>query len=183
MSVKLQNVRLSFSALFVAEQYQGAGPFKFRASFLFDKTQPCYAELDAAVEQVAREKWGAKATALIPAIKSDRRMCCLWDGNLKPDWNGYPGKWALVATNEERPIVVDRNKAALTAADGKPYDGCYVNATVELWAQDNQFGKAVRASLRTVTFLRDGDAFGGGTAITADEIEDVTDGADADDVV
>lgn len=32
-------------------------------------------------------------------------------------------------------------------ADGLVYSGCYVNARIELWAQDNANGKRVNAKL------------------------------------
>ena len=38
------------------------------------------------------------------------------------------------ARNALRPLVVDVDKSPLTAQDGKPYSGCYVNASLELWA-------------------------------------------------
>jgi len=44
--------------------------------------------------------------------------------------------------------------------NGKPYAGCYVNMSIRLWAQDNQFGKRVNAQLRAVQFVKDGEAFG-----------------------
>ena len=70
----------------------------------------------------------------------------------------------------------------LTAADGRPYAGCYVIANVELWAQDNNYGKRINASLRGVQFLRDGDAFSGGGAASEDEFDEV-EGSDAGDLV
>ena len=40
---------------------------------------------------------------------------------------------------------------------------------VELWAQDNQYGKGVNATLRGVQFYRDGQAFTGGRPLGEDE--------------
>ena len=93
----------------------------------------------------------------------------LQDGDLKAQYAGYPGNLFFNARSATRPTVVDRNKAQLTEADGKPYAGAYVNALIELWAQDNQFGKRINASLRGVQFVRDGDAFGGGAAPASEE--------------
>ena len=62
---------------------------------------------------------------------------------------------------------------------GRPYAGCYVNAVLEFWAQDNKFGKRVNATLMGVQFFRDGDAFSGGGAASDDDFDDVTSGADA----
>ena len=82
-----------------------------------------------------------------------------------------------------RPLVIDKDKSPLTEQDGKPYAGCFVNASVELWAQDNNYGKRINASLRGVQFFKDGDAFAGGGAASEDEFDDIAEGATADDLV
>ncbi|MWN55950.1 ssDNA-binding protein, partial [Escherichia coli] len=58
--------------------------------------------------------------------------------------------------------------------------GCYVNAVIDIWAQDNNFGKRINASLGGVQFLRDGDAFAGGGVASADDFDDISEGADAE---
>lgn len=83
------------------------------------------------------------------------------------------------ARNALRPLVVDVNKAPLTAEDGKPYAGCYVNASIELWTQDNNYGKRVNATLRGVQFYKDGESFAGGGVASDDDFDDLT----ADDLV
>lgn len=194
MKVKIRNARLSFPDLYEATQYQGQGPFNFGATFLGanddgaqvsldeGKTwQPFKAGMDKALDQVARDAWGAKAPAHLQAIKGNSQKCCFVDGNTKA-YDGYADKWALSAKREQskgRPLVIDQNKQPLVAADGKPYAGCYVNATVEVWAQDNSFGKGLRATLVGVQFARDGDAFGGGAAPSPDDFDEITDGVDA----
>jgi len=78
--------------------------------------------------------------------------------------------------------VVDRDRTPLVAADGKPYAGCYVTAIVELWPQDNQYGRRINATLSGVQFERDGDAFGGSAPASADDFDDLSSGA-ADDLI
>ena len=78
------------------------------------------------------------------------------------------------ARSKTRPGIFDGQRNELTQADGKPYSGCYVNANLELWAQDNSFGKRINAQLRGIQFLRDGDAFaGGGAPANADEFDEI----------
>lgn len=180
MKVKLQNVRLSFPDLFEAKQFEGTGPFNYRASFLFAPDSQAKRDLDAAIRAVAAEKWGKKAEALLEGILPNSQKCCLVNGNTK-DYDGYEGMFALSANRPQdkgRPLIIDRDKTPLSQADGKPYAGCYVNATVELWAQDNAFGKAVRATLLAVQFARDGDAFAGGSVGSEEDFDDLS--ADAD---
>ena len=52
-------------------------------------------------------------------------------------------------------------------------------AKVEIWAQNNKYGKGIRAELRGVQFYRDGDAFTAGGVAKADEFEDLS--VDGDD--
>lgn len=185
MKVKLSNVRLSFPDLFEAVQFQGQGPFNYRASFLLPKDHAAVKDIDAAMIAVAKEKWGTKAQATLLGIRGNSQKCCMADGDAK-GYDGYEGNWALSTTRPQekgRPLVVDQSKNPLVAADGKPYAGCYVNASVELWAQDNQYGKAIRATLLGVQFLRDGDAFGGGSAPDPEDFEEIAEGAGADALV
>jgi len=94
----------------------------------------------------------------------------------KPDMDGYAGNYFVSARAYQKPLVIDRGKQPLAETDGRPYAGCYVNASVEVWAQDNEFGRRINATLRGVQFLNDGDAFAGGAPATPDEFED--EGAD-----
>jgi hypothetical protein len=66
---------------------------------------------------------------------------------------------------------------------GVIYSGCFVNAQIDIWAQDNGFGKRINCTLAGVQFAADGDAFGGGRPASADDFDDLGDlgGADADD--
>lgn len=184
MKVKIYG-RLSFPDLFEAVQYQGQGPFNYRASFLIDPAHPCKAQIDAAIEAVAKDKWAAKAPQILAGIKGNSQKCCFVDGDTKA-YDGYAGNWALTATRPQekgRPLVLDQAKQQLVAADGKPYAGCYVNASVEFWAQDNSYGKAVRCTLLGVQFAKDGDAFTAGAPASPDDFEALAEGATADDLV
>ncbi len=85
---------------------------------------------------------------------------------------------SLNASNKARPLVLDRDKTPLTAADGKPYSGSYMNVSLEIWAQDNNFGKRINATLKGVQFVGDGDSFGGGAPASPDDFEDLAVGED-----
>jgi len=69
--------------------------------------------------------------------------------------------------------VIDGDKTILKEESGRPYSGCYVNANIEVWAQDNSFGKRINAQLKGVQFYRDGDAFSGSAPSSPDEFDDV----------
>ena len=173
MKIQLKNVRLAFPTLFHPKTVNGEGEPAYSAAFLIDPKDPQVKSINAAIDKVAQEKWGVKAEAAIKQMRAQDRTA-LHDGDLKGDLDGYAGMLYISARNKIRPLVIDADKTPLVESDGKPYGGCYVNASVELWAMDNQYGKRVNASLRGVQFLRDGDAFAGGGAASDDEFDDVS---------
>lgn len=181
MKLKLTNVRLAFPALFEAKTVNGEGDPAFSAAFLLDPADPQVKAINAAIDTVAKEKFGAKADAVLKQMRTGDKVC-LHNGDSKADYAGFPGNLFISSRSKTRPLVLNADKTPLTAADGKPYAGCYVNAIVELWPQDNNYGKRVNASLRGVQFVKDGDAFAGGGSASEDEFDDVAQGATADDL-
>lgn len=157
MKIFLKKVRLSYPNLFEARSYEGSAA-KFSASYLMDPKHPAIPEIQAAIELVAKEKWGAKADAILKQLRAADKTC-LRNGDSKGN-EEYEGLYYVSASNAKRQTVVDRDGVTpLVDADGKPYAGCYVNAYIEVWAMDNQFGKRVCAALASVQFHSDGEPF------------------------
>jgi hypothetical protein len=170
--VILKNVRLSFPALFETEERQnedGETRRVYKASFLIPKEGDEFgnmAKLSVAAEQVKARKWGPDKDNW-PKLKSER--LCVRDGDEEP-WDGYAGHFYVSASSpESRPPAVITNRKdkdgrwieAKPGQQGCPYAGCYVNAVVRLWAQDDRrYGKRINASLEAVQFRADGKAFG-----------------------
>lgn len=182
MKLKLKNVRLSFPDLFEAGEYEGKR--KFGATFLITPGSENDKEVRKALESVAKEAFKDKGAAILKAaMAGGNQKCCYWDGNSKA-YDGYTDQMALTAKRDEdkgRPTVLDEGRNPLAAGDGKPYAGCYVDAIVELWAQDNKYGKTVRATLMGVQFRAHGDAFGaGGGVANVDDFEDLAPAGDDD---
>jgi len=173
MKIKLNGVRLSFPQLFEATTVNGEGKPAFSAAFLISPKDPQVAAINAAIDAVAKEKWGAKAEANIKAMRAADKVC-LHSGDLKSNYDGFEGNLYVSARNSMRPLVIDVNKSPLTEQDGKPYAGCYVNASIELWAQDNNSGKRVNATLMGVQFYKDGESFTGGGVADTDDFDDLT---------
>lgn len=164
--VKLRNVRLSFPALFEARAMKGGRP-KFSASFLLNK------ERDAAQIESIRSAVNTHLKTKNKGAKLPSDKLCLRDGAEKT-FDGYgEGVMYVSASNANRPMVVDLQGNPLTASDAKLYAGCYVNANLDIWWQDNDYGKRVNASLRSVQFVRDGEPFGAGPLDASKEFEDV----------
>lgn len=175
MKVLLSNVRLSFPDLFTPKQFNGQGPFNYRAQFLVEPGSKEDKAIRDAIKKVAEAKWGAKASAVLKQLEGNPQKFCWIDGDTR-DYDGYAGKWALSTTRDQekgRPTILDRDKSPLAAEDGRPYAGCFVNASVEFWAQENGHGKGLRCTLLGVQFLKDGDSFGGGSVPSADDFDDL----------
>jgi hypothetical protein len=168
--IQLKNVRLSFHDLFERGTYEGK-EVGYSATFILPPDHPQIDEIRRAERKVHADKWGTKKVSL----KADSGV--LRDGDEKAHIDGFEGMLYIKANTEKRPGVFDRNLDPLTKDDGRPYSGCYVNAVIDVWAQDNGYGKAIRAGLGGVQFLRDGDSFGGAAPARADDF-DAVDGDD-----
>lgn len=166
----IKNARLSFPSLFKKQSFENEAG-KFKATFLLPNDDPQIAAIDAAIEKVAQEKFGAKASAILKATHRNDGSA-LRDGNSK-DYDGYENTLYLAAKSDIRPLVLDRDaKTPLAEEDGKPYAGCYVNASVDIFAYDAGGKKGISAALRGVQFVADGEAFGSSTA-SVDEFADL----------
>ena len=166
----IANVRLTFPQLFEPKQVNGQGDPKFSSAFLVPKNHPQLGAIKEAMVAAATEKWAAKASEVLKQLQAADKLC-LHDGDAKSDYDGYAGNFFINASNKIRPLVIGPQREPLVAVDGKPYSGCYVNAIVEFWAQDNQFGKRVNASLLGVQFVKDGERLAGGGVAAADDFE------------
>ena len=168
-------VRLAFAQhLFEAGTVGGEGKPAFSVTALLDPKHPALAELAAAEEAVAKEKWGAKADATLKAIRAAGKGV-IKDGDLKATYAGFEGNKFVSMRSEQRPNVFGRNNEQLTQADGVVYSGCYAHVVLEVWAQDNSYGKRINAQVTGVRFSRDGDSFGGGaTPAAPDDFADLS---------
>lgn len=175
--IKLNNVRLAFADIFEPAQFDEKSALKYGAAFLVPKNSPYVLQIQNAIKEVAAAKWGAKSEALLKSFEGNPNKYCFMDGDAR-NYDGYEGNWALSSKASARPLVLDRDKTPLTQSDGRPYPGCYVNASVEIWAQDNKWGKGIRASLRGLQFYKDGDAFAGGRPADVEEFDDLSEGSE-----
>ena len=170
--IKLQNVRLSFPSLFHKAVFEG-NETKYEATFLLDKEQHADKIKELKSEISRRIKDDLKGSKL----SADR--ICLKDGD-EFDYAGYAGNMSFKAANTKRPLIIDRDKTPLTEDDNRLYAGCYVNAVVELWVQNNGYGKRINANLLGVQFFKDGEPFVDGESGSADDF-DAFDDESADD--
>lgn len=177
--LKVTLTRGAFLALFEPKKFAGSeGDASYSGSFLIPKDDPQVKKINEVIDLVAKEKWAEKAPAMLKTLRATDKTF-LHDGELKEQYEGFPGNYFIAARNKSRPLVIDRDKTPLAEKDGKPYSGCFVNIILDVWAQDNQFGKRVNATLKGVQFVKDGDAFSGSAPASVDSFDDLSEGADA----
>ena len=152
MKIQLKNVRLSFPHLFDHAQFGGESTGKFEASFILDKTEHAdqIKVIEDAIAKMSKEAFKAK-------LPSDK--VALKDGD-DTGREELAGKMTIKGSTKKRPIVIDRDKTPIAESDGKIYAGCYVNAILTLWSQNNNYGKRINAQLDGVQFVKDGEPFG-----------------------
>ena len=177
--LQLKNVRLSFPAVFKPQAYGDGNP-AYGAKLIVEPKSANVEAIRKVIEAEAKAKWGEKAKDVLEKIRGDKRSAWVEGPYRNADgesWAGFEGNYFLSTRNEKlRPTALDRNKQPVTEADNVIYGGCYVDASVDIYMQDSpKWGRRINAVLRGVRFVRDGDAFGGSSAASADEFEDLDD--------
>lgn len=163
MSIKIKNARLSFPSLFKKSVFNGVEG-KYEATLLFPKSDTkTYDAIMEAVEAIKKENKNAKV--------GDDKLCIKDGDNI--EYDGYEGMWAVKAGNNTRPLVINRDRSPLAEDDNIVYAGCYVNASIDLWFQNNQFGKRVNANLLGIQFVKDGEPFGDGKVASLDDFDEI----------
>lgn len=164
--IMLKNVRLSFPSLFKATSFQDQGEPKYSATFLIEKGSEAHKAVEAEIKKVASAAWGEKAKGIVERQNASQRKL-LKDGDTVDGEtqegerkNGYANHMAIKASSKTAPAVVGRQRQPITEESGIIYGGCMVNAQIDIWAQDNQFGKFLNCKLLAVQYWAEGEAFG-----------------------
>jgi len=166
--IKLSNVRLSFPSIFKRASFDNQEG-KFEATFLLNK--------ETQADQIEKLQAAIDAAVKDAKVKVPKDKFCLKDGD-DFEYDGYEGHMAFKASTNKRPTVIDRDKSPLAEDDGKPYAGCYVNAIVDIWIQNNNFGKRANGNLFGIQFYADGESFGAGDVDVTDEFDSLEDDND-----
>lgn len=152
---------------------------KYRVCFILPKTHKQLPEIKKAIMDEMMAKFGAKAAAVLKLAEGGQKSC-LRDGD-NNEGEGFEGNMYIAANSETRPSVFDGMRNPVTSDDGIVYSGCYVNASIDVYAFDN-VSKGNSAGLRGVQFLRKGDAFGGGAPADESEFDEIGVAEEGDDL-
>lgn len=174
--------RVSFPAVFEARQFDKDTKPKFELTMLFKKKKDGTESDDVkAIRRILRRaiiaKWGEDKAKWPKNLKLP-----IHDGDEKDDLEGYKGHHSVIAKNQHRPGVLDRNKNPITKEDGAFYAGCYARANVRAFTyggKPSKIAPGVGLSLDFVQKLRDGESFSGGPSVE-DAFDDLEDSDDDD---
>lgn len=180
--IELKRVRLQSwgGQIWTAKGFKGDDP-AYAAHFIFPKDHvdavlkiPTLVMIEQAMKQAASDKFGAKAESVLKTAKLNNKIP-VHDGDAKAESDGYAGNMYVSSRcpgDRPAPRVVHRQLNAdgslidVKQADGVIYDGCYVNAIVDIYGYETG-SIGLTAGLRAVRYVGPGDAFGGGAPVTA----------------
>jgi hypothetical protein len=169
--------RIGYPKLWEAEAVKNDPSAKPRFGcqvYLPKSDEATFAKVQKAVSKLIKEK--------LDGVKPKPKDMCIKDGDGEDGDENTKGFWIISANRQEkqgRPTVIDRNRAPLTAGDGKPYAGCWCNVLVSFYVPKGW--KKITASLEIVQFWADDEPYGAPRP-SVDVMPDMGDDEDADDL-
>jgi len=179
--VMLRNVRLSYEHIFTPTKFDdNQETAKYSATFIIPKDHPDLPVIKRAMFEAGQEEFPADFK---PGNWPKGYTCGLKDADKDTDSNGeilaeknpaYKNSYIIEANSVNRPVTINRKKAAVTEADGVIYAGCYVNASLGIAGYTyGKVKKGVKAYLNGVQFVEDGERFGSDALSDFDELDAV----------
>jgi hypothetical protein len=186
--IKLRNVMLGFPALGEPQSLGDSEP-AYGAKLPIVPGSENHKAILAAIEEVAREEWKDKAEAVLGMLKEDQKLCLVEKQYRSKKsgevYEGFENSHYLSTRNAKtQPSVFTNTGVELTSPreiDKQAYSGAIAKAvSVEIWAQDNQWGRRVNCTLLGLVLSGEGRALSGGSAPAssdefADEFDDASD--------
>lgn len=184
--VKLKNARIAFiDDLFEPGQYEGKGDFRHTATFIIEPGSENDKAIQAAIDAEAKGVWAKKADAMLEDMRGNKNKYC-YIKNKKDKtgevYEGFEDRFALSAVRKAKdgaPLFLHKFKDSdtgkpqrLTGKEGTIYAGCYVNASVEIWAQSGTYS-GIRCGLLVVQYHAPGDSFGGASRPTDEDYDGI----------
>lgn len=171
--IMVKKARVSFPHLFKKPMINGSEGKRGANLMLDPKTNAVTIKaIENKIQELTKERFKGKK------IPSDK--LCLRNGEDKGR-SEYEGYEILSANSKDRPLVLGKQLEVIKdEEDCEIYSGCYVNAKVRLWAQDNQYGKRINCELVAIQFAAHGEALDG-VRVSVDEAVDGFDDMDDDD--
>ena len=188
----LKNIVLAFPALAEPQSF-GEGEPAYGAKFPIKPNSEQQKAIEAAILAEAKEAWKDKADSVINMLAEDGKLCftkkVYRSKKTGEPYQGFDGQHYLSTRNAKtQPSVYNQYGEEVNGKseiEAKAFSGAVVNASIEIWAQDNKWGRRINCSLRGVMLTGEGENFGGGSSPAgADEFASLAKAkADADDIL
>ena len=136
------------------------GTPKYGASIIIPKTDTANIQIiKAAIEVILKQAFpGVKVEDAYSGLKNGSP---LYDGMKKFDKAGYGKDVVFInASSFYKPVVVDQACRQLPSDTPLIYAGCIVNAQINAWYQNNNYGKNVNFELKAIQLVSAGTPFG-----------------------
>jgi hypothetical protein len=190
--IMLKNVVLAFPALAEPQSF-GEGEPAYGAKFPIKPNSEQHKAIEAAILAEATEAWKDKAVSVLKMLEEDGKVAftkkVYRSKKTGEAYQGFDGTHYLSTRNAKtQPSVYNAygdDVVGKADIERDAFSGAVVNASIEIWAQDNKWGRRINCSLRGVMLTGEGENFGGGSSpASADEFSGFAKAkADAEDIL
>lgn len=169
--IMLKNITLAFPALAEPQSF-GEGEPAYGAKFPVKPNSEHQKAIDAAIKAEAKDQWKDKADSVLEMLTEDGKIAFVKkvyrSKKTGEPYQGFDGMHYLSTRNAKtQPTVFDKYGEELVSKgeiERQAFSGAVVNASVEIWAQDNKWGRRINCTLRGVMLTGEGESFGGGSS-------------------
>lgn len=179
MEIRLKNMRIAFPALDKPEA-MGNGKPAYQIKGIIEPDSENSKMLEEAIMAAAIDKWKDKGKSIVELLREDKKLCLIKapykSKKTGEPYLGFEGKWSLSARKEQQPTCFNKHGTKMEIpAEIKAmfYSGCYAHVKIDVWAQDNSYGRRINAALQGVMFSQDGENFGGSSLASANDFGDL----------
>lgn len=190
--IMLKNLPMAFPALAEPQSF-GEGEPAYGAKFPIKPNSEHQKLLEDAMLAEATELWKDKGANVLSMLVEDGKTAftkkVYRSKKTGEPYQGFEGAHYLSTRNAKtQPTVYNEYGDPLTSKgdiERQAFSGAVVHASVEVWAQDNKWGRRLNCTLRGIMLTGEGENVGGGSApAQADEFAAMAKAkADADDVL
>lgn len=187
MEIKLKNIQIAFPALAEPQAF-GDGEPAYGGKFPIEKESAHQKLIEETMLAVAKDQWQKDGEKVLALLVEDGKTCFVKkeykNKKTGEPYDGFAGTFYLSTRNAKvQPTIIDRfGKKVENKNDIERliYSGCLTHISVDIWAQDNKWGRRINATLRGVMYAGEGTRFGGSAPpASADEFADLADDPEA----
>lgn len=190
--IMLKNVVLAFPALAEPQSF-GEGEPAYGAKFPIKPNSEQQKAIEEAILAEAKEAWKDKSDSVVKMLEEDGKVAftkkVYRSKKTGEPYQGFDGMHYLSTRNAKtQPTVFNQYGEEVSGKaeiERQAFSGAVVNASIEIWAQDNKWGRRINCSLRGVMLTGEGENFGGGSSpASADEFASLAKAkAEAEDIL